>query len=71
MLSEELLAHVRVVAMEHPTTITLLIKTLEEANTISYDETLKIKILNLISNKNCNRSRGNQCLKKQNSMVIR
>jgi hypothetical protein len=39
MLSEELLAQVRVVAMEHPTTI-------------SYNETLKIKLLNLISNKN-------------------
>lgn len=51
MLSEELLEQVRVVAIEHPATVELLIKTLQKANTINYDDTLNIHILKHISNK--------------------
>jgi phosphatidylserine/phosphatidylglycerophosphate/cardiolipin synthase-like enzyme len=52
MLSEDLLAQVRTVAMEHPTTVEAVIKVLEQVNTVSYDNTLKIRILSQISNKN-------------------
>lgn len=51
MLSQDLLTKIRLVAIEHPNRVGLIVKELEKANSEQYERKLVISILNQILNK--------------------